>query len=95
MSAFLPASEYLRAGIDALGPHPFNSTKSSFAIPLHSLYAKACYCIGNIDESRFIAEMVINNITSIAEKESPYMTLISCYFAEDQMKEMIDFLIIL
>ena len=80
MSAFLPSSEYLKNGIQVLGSNPFDqSAYCDLAIQLHSLYAKCEYCIGHIDESRLIADLVVVNARSDAQKESPYLTLIACF----------------
>lgn len=91
MSAFLPASEYLRAGIEALGPAPFHPATRDLAIPLHSLYAKTEYCIGHIQEAHILADLAVANSRTATEKESPYLTLIACYFAEDKMDELVGF----
>ncbi|CAB9513683.1 Protein tyrosine kinase [Seminavis robusta] len=91
MSAFLPASNYLRAGIIALGPDPFTVEDTyDFAILLHSLYSKTLYCVGNIVESRDMAELVVSSAKTEPEKEAPSFTLIKCYFAEDEGDKLVD-----
>ncbi|CAB9515825.1 Protein tyrosine kinase [Seminavis robusta] len=93
LSAFQPSSVYLQEGIDVLGNHLAFDRQEFYdlAIQLHSLFAKTEFCIGHIEESRALANLVVEHAKTAKEKESPYLTLISCYFASNGISEGVDF----
>lgn len=90
MSAFHPASLYFKAGVEVLGHEAFAEVYYKLSVELHTLYAKTEHCIGHIEESQRLANLVVQNCRSAAEKEAPYLTLIHCYWAADRQCAMID-----
>lgn len=93
ISAFVPAAQYFREGIDALG----GDTKKIFATnyrlsaKLFLAYAQALISAGDVQQSRKFSETLILASSNDEDKRSANMAIFRCLSAENNLEEQIDF----
>jgi predicted ATPase len=95
LSAFVVASQYLKAGVELLGENAKAAFRDHYdaSLQLFSTYAQSELSAGRVEESRKAAEAVLSGARRHEDKQMASLTLFRCFTAEGKLEEQCDFAI--
>jgi predicted ATPase len=95
LSAFVVASQYLKAGVELLGENAKAAFRDHYdaSLQLFSSYAQSELSAGRVEESRKAAEAVLSGARRHEDKQMASLTLFRCFTAEGKLEEQFDFAI--
>ncbi|CAJ1947283.1 unnamed protein product [Cylindrotheca closterium] len=95
LSAFGVANRYLRTGVQLLADDPKAAFRDHYesSVLMYSTLAQSELSAGRVEESRKLAETVLEESRLQKDKQTASITLFRCFTAESRMKEQLDFAI--
>ena len=90
LSAFLPALDYLQAGIDLLDSERCWLDHYDLTLELYTSLAEMCYCTGQIERHKLAVDLVLQNAKSVDDRIRAYLVSLQNYSGQDQYQELVD-----
>ena len=89
-SAFYASANFLRAGLQTLGPYKWASPYHALSLRLHSLLAKMLYCLGMHDECQKTVDEILRNENDILRQMTAYTIKIESLGSQGQVLQAIN-----